>query len=91
MGTNNFISKAQRNKAQRSFQAAKAQRKMRNLIFLLSEAKRNFCNELFDSVEAQRNSAIAERYFRTKLKRNLTSATEISQRNANTAFFAILD
>ena len=69
------------------FQPAKAQRKMRNLIFLLSEAQRNFRNELFDSVEAQRNSAIAERYFRTKLKRNLTSAIEISQHNANTAVF----
>ena len=64
---------------------------MRNLIFLLSEAQRNFRNELFDSVEAQRNSAIAERYFCTKLKRNLTSAIEISQHNANTAFFAISD
>ena len=64
---------------------------MRNLIFLLSEAQRNFRNELFDSVEAQRNSAIAERYFRTKFKRNLTSAIEISQHNPNTAFFAILD
>ena len=61
---------------------------MRNLI---SEAQRNFRNELFDSVETQRNSAIAERYFLIKLKRNLTSAIEISQRNANTAFFAILD
>ena len=91
VGTNNIISKAQRNKAQRSFQPAKAQRKMRNLIFLLSEAQRNFRNELFNSVEAQRNSAIAERYFRTKLKRNLTSAIEISQHNANTAFFAISD
>ena len=91
MGTNNIISKAQRNKAQRFFQPAKAQRKMRNLIFLLSEAQRNFRYELFDSVEAQRNSAIAERYFRTKLKRNLTSAIKISQQNANTAFFAILD
>ena len=55
VGTNNIISKAQRNKAQRSFQPAKAQRKMRNLIFLLSEGQRNFRNELFDSVEAQRN------------------------------------
>ena len=64
---------------------------MRNLIFLLTEAQRNFRNELFDSVEAQRNSAIAERHFRTKLKRNPTSAIEISQHNANTAFFAILD
>ena len=89
MGTNNIIAKAQRNKAQRSFQPVKAQRKMRNLIFLLSEAKRNFRNELFDSVETQRSSAIAERYFRTKLKRNLTSAIEISQHIAITAFFAI--
>ena len=48
-------------------------------------------NEFFDSVEAQRNSAIAERHFRTTLKRNLTFATEISQHNANTAFFAILE
>ena len=68
VGTNNIISKTQRNKAQRSFQSVKAQRKMRNLIFLLSEAQRNFRNDLFDSVEAQRNSAIAERYFRTKLR-----------------------
>ena len=60
---------------------------MCNLIFLLSEAQRNFRNELFDSVEAQRNSAIAERHFRIKLKRNPTSAIEISQHNANTAFF----
>ena len=86
MGTNNIISKAQQ-----SFQPAKAERKMRNLIFLLSEAQHNFRNELFDSAEAQRNSAIVELYFRTKLKRNLTSAFEISQHNANTAFFAILD
>ena len=64
---------------------------MRNLIFLLAEAKRNFRNELLDSVEAQRNSAIAERHFRIKLKRNLTSSIEISQHNANTAFFATLD
>ena len=45
----------------------------------------------FNSVEAQRNSAIAERHFRTKLKRNLTSAIEISQHYTNTAFFAIFD
>ena len=64
---------------------------MRFLIFLISEVQRNFRNELFDSVEAQRNSAIAERHFRTKLKRNLTFTIEISQHNANTAFFAILD
>ena len=91
MGTNNNTSKAQRNKAQRPFQPVKVQRKMRNLIFLLSEAQRNFRNELFDSVEAQRNSAIAERHFRAKLKRNLTSAIEISQHNPNSAFFAVLD
>ena len=44
-------------------------------------------------IQLKRNapSAIAERYFRTKLKRNLTSAIEILQHNANTAFFAILD
>ena len=64
---------------------------MRNLIFLVSEAQCNFRNELFDSVDVQRNSAIAEQHFRTKLKRNLTSAIEILHHNANTAFFAILD
>ena len=35
VGKNNIISKAQRNKAQRSFELVKAQRKMRTLIFLL--------------------------------------------------------
>ena len=89
MGTNNIISKAQRNKEQRTFQLLKAQRKMRNLIFLISEAYRKFRNKLFGSVEAQRNSAIVGWDFRTKLKRNLTSAIEISQHNTNTAFFAI--
>ena len=79
----------QRNKAQRSFEPAKAQRKMRNLIFFNSEAQLNFRNELSESVEAQRNSTIAERHFRTKLMRNLTFAIEISQHNANAAFFAI--
>ena len=64
-------------KAQQSFQTVKAQR--------------NFHNELYDSVQAQRNSAIAERHFRTKLKRNLTFAIEISQHNANTAFFSRLN
>ena len=82
MGTNNITSKAQRNKAQR---------KMPNLIFLLSEAQRNFRNEFYDSVEAQRNSAIAERHFRTKLKLYQTSAIEISQYKANSAFFSSLD
>ena len=91
VGTSNIISKAQRNKVQRSFQPVKAQRKLRDLFFLISEAQRNFRNELFDSVDAQRNSAIAERHFRTKLKRNLTSAIEISQHRANTALFAIFD
>ena len=60
---------------------------MRNLNLLLSEAQRNFRNELFNSVEAQRNSAIAERYFHTKLKRNLTSAIQISLHNEYTTFF----
>ena len=87
MGTNNIISKAQRNRAQRSFQPVKAQRKLRNLFFLISEAQRNFRNELFDSVDAQRNSAIAERHFRAKLKRNLTSAIEISQHRAQIPHF----
>ena len=32
-----------------------------------------------------------EWHFRTKLKRNLTSAIEISHRNANTAVFVILN
>ena len=64
---------------------------MRDLIFLISKAQRNFLNKLYDSVEVQRNSAIAERHFRTKLKRNLTSAIEIAQHNANIAFFALLD
>ena len=86
VGTNNIILKTQRSKAQRSFQPVKAQRKLCKLIFLISKAQRNFRNELFDSVEAQHNSAIAERNFRTKLKRNLTSAIEISQHNANTSF-----
>ena len=90
VGTNNIISKALRNKAQRSFQPVKAQRKLRHLIFLISEAQRNFCTERFDLVKAQRNSTIAERHFCTKLKRNLTSAIKIAQHNANTAFFAIL-
>ena len=57
---------------------------------IVSKAQRNFRKVLFDLVEAQRNYAIAERHFRTKLKRNLTSAIEISQCSANTAFFAIL-
>ena len=88
VGTNNIIPKAQRNKAQQSFQTVKAQCKMHNLIFLISEAQRNFHNELFDSVEVQRNSTIAERHFRTTLKRNLPSTIlKISQHNANTAFF----
>ena len=62
---------------------------MRNLFFLISEAHRDFRNELFDLVEVQRNCGIAYRHFRTKLKRNLTSTIEVSEHNANTAFFAI--
>ena len=86
VGTYNIILKAQRNKAQRSFQPVKAQRKMRKLFFLLSEAQRNFRNELFDSVEAQRNSAIAEQLYQVKAQCNFRN-----QNFANTAFFAILD
>ena len=73
MGTNDIISKAQLKKAQRSLHPIKAQRKMRDLIFLISEAQRNFRNEL-----SQHDSAIAERHFRTKLKRNLTSAIRMN-------------
>ena len=62
--------------AQQSIQPIKAHRKMRNLTFLISEAQRNFRNQLFDSVEAQHNSAIAERHFRTNLKRKLTFAAQ---------------
>ena len=54
MGTNNIISKAQRNKAQRSFQLVKAQRKLRNLFFLISEAQRNFRNEIL--IQLMRNA-----------------------------------
>ena len=50
---------------------------MRNFVFLISEALRNFHNELFNLVEAQCNSAIAERHFHTKLKRNLTTTIKI--------------
>ena len=84
LGTNNNIKSA----AQQSILLVKALRKMCNLI---SEAKRNLRNELFDSVEAQHNCAVAERHCRTKLKRKLASAIEISQHNANTAFLAIFD
>ena len=64
---------------------------MRNLPSLISKAQQNFRNKVFDSVETQTNSAIAERPFCAKLPRNLTSAIEISQHNANVAFSAILD
>ena len=77
VGTNNIILKAQRNKAQRSFQPVKAQCKMRNFILLTFEAQRNFrnCGTAFSyQVKAQPN-------FRNK----------ISQHNANSAFFVILD
>ena len=83
MGTNNIMSKAQCNDL--SNNKSVAQNAQFN--FLISEAQRNFCNDLFDSVN--RNS-IAERHFRTKLKRNLTSTIEISQRNAKYRIFAIL-
>ena len=41
-------------------------------------------------IQLKRNT-IPEWHFCTKLKRNLSSAIEISQHNANTAFFVILD
>ena len=87
MGTKNIISKAQRNKAQRSFQPVKAQRKMRNRIFLI--LKRSATSAMNFLIHLKRN-AIPERHFRSKLKRDLTSAIKISQHNAKTAFFAIL-
>ena len=90
MGTNNIISKAHRNKVQQYFQPVKARRKKRNLIFLISEAQSNFHSKLFDSFKVQCNCAIAEQHFQTKLKRNPTSAIEILQYNANTAFFVSL-
>ena len=62
---------------------------MLNLIFLISEAQRNFRIELFDSVEAQRNSAIAERHFRTELKRNLTSAIKFHNTMQIPHFFLV--
>ena len=62
---------------------------MRNLIFVVSETQRNFRNELFDSDEAQ--AQLQNGIFCTKLKRNLTSAIQILQHNANTAFLAIFD
>ena len=51
----------------------------------------HFYHDLFDLVEAQCNSAIVEQHLRIKLMRNQTYAIEISQHNANIAFFAILD
>ena len=41
-------------------------------------------------IQLKRN-AIPQWHFRAKFKRNLTSSTEISQHNANIAFFPILD
>ena len=64
---------------------------MHNLLLFDFWQQRNFCNKLYELVEAQRNSAIAERHFRPKLQRSLTSAIETSQHNANTTFSAILD
>ena len=89
MGTNNIISIAQR-KAQLCFQPVKVQHRMRNWIFKISDMQRNFCYELFDLVEAQRNSAIAERHFRTKLKRNITSANWNFTIHVNMAFLQFL-
>ena len=84
MGTNNIISKAQRNKAQQSFQPVKAQRKMRNLIFLTP--RRSTTSAMNFLIQLKRNTIphLRNRIFWTKLKRNLRSAIEISQYNANT-------
>ena len=57
-----------------------------NLISIFSEAQRNFRNKLFDSAETQRKSAIAERDFCTKSKRNLNSAIKFIKGNANSAY-----
>ena len=59
---------------------------MRHLFFLISEAQHNFRIKFFHLVEPHRNFAIAERHFRTKIKRNLAYAIESSQHNANSAF-----
>ena len=64
------------------FSTSKSSAQNAQLNFLISEARRNFRNELFDSVDGQCNSAIVERHFRTKLKRNLTPPIKISQNNA---------
>ena len=84
MGTNNIISKAQRNKTQQSFQPVKAQRKMRNLIFLIP--RRSTTSAMNFLIQLKRNTIphLRNRIFWTKLKRNLRSAIEISQYNANT-------
>ena len=59
---------------------------------LISKAQHNFYNEVFDSVEALPNSAIAERHFDTKSRRNLTSPIKITRHYPNTYYiFAILD
>ena len=57
---------------------------MRNLNFFF--LKRSTTSAINFLIQLKCN-AIAERNFRTKLKRNLTSAIEILQHNANTAFF----
>ena len=89
MNTNDIESKAQRYKAQPFFLTRKSEAQNAQSNFLIFEAQRNFRNELFDSAKAQRNSAIAERHFRTKLKRNLTSAAEVSQHDANPHFLRL--
>ena len=54
VGINNIISKAQRNKAQRSFQPVKAQRKMRNLIFCF--LKRSATSAMNFLIQSKRNA-----------------------------------
>ena len=63
------------NKPQRSVLPVSAAQNARFNFLFLNRSATSAMN--FDSVEAQRNSSIAERHFRTKLKRNLTFGVEI--------------
>ena len=71
------------------FSTSKSTAQNAQLTFLISEAQHNFRYKLFDLVEAHCNPAIAEQHVCIKLKRNLSSAIEISQHNPKTAFFVI--
>ena len=93
MGTNNITNiKSAAQQSATIFSTSKSAAQNTQCDFLNSEVQCYFRNELLNLVEAQRNAAIAERHFCTTLKRNLTSAIEISQHNPNTgnAFFCNL-